>query len=252
MRYRPTISDNVADIAQHEKRQDMAPMGPVTVRQGEKGVVLRSADGRRVLGGLGTMADGSMSLAVDVFGAVQDIRNPINANRESITYLDDNTYKKRYLDDAFAFRDRQITDNRSSITFLDIERKKLWDTATNHEKQIKDNRSSITYLDNVKASNAALGVANGRIDTVDRKADRAQSTADSAWDRANRAQSSANSAQSTANSAWDRAGSAQSSASSAWSRAGDAISSASSAHARANAAYDLAQAAYAKASNPYA
>lgn len=208
-RYPPTLPANVTHLADVLKREASGPSGPMTVRAGEKGVVLRSADGKRVLGQLGTMPDGSMSLSVDVAGAVQDIRNPINEAEARITYLDGQRRD----------HDSRITANRSSITYLDSERRSMQASLNDHESRISANRSSVTWLDNNKASNSAVS----------------------------RAQSAADAAQSTANSAWSKADSAQDTGASALSRAAQGIASAGSAMARANSAYSLAEAAWNRA-----
>lgn len=130
------LPDNVRQIVDVVKREVAAGSGPVTFRAGEPGIILRSADGKSVVGRLGTMPDGSMSLAVDTRGAVQDIRNVMAADR-------------------------------ASITFLDQQRERLWATVEGHDARIAGNRSSITYLDNNKASNAALATEAARISYLD-------------------------------------------------------------------------------------
>lgn len=192
IRYTPTLPGNVSDLVDHAKRTDGARLGPTTIRAGEPGIVLRSADGTRVIGSLR-----NGSLEVNVRGAVQDIRNVFAEDRDSIDYLES---ERRKLWSTATNHEQRISDNRSSIGFLDQQREKLWSTVNNHESRIGANRSSITYLDNSKASNGALAVERGRISSLD-QSKASNSRVDGVAGTASAARSAASSAQSAADSA---------------------------------------------------
>lgn len=201
-RYPQALPDNIRDIVDAIVREARARPGPITVRAGEKGIVFRSADGKSKTGGITTSSDGKVSLLVDVFGAVQDIRNPINANRGSITDLDNSKATK----DALAVESGRITwldQTKASQAALNVESGRITylDQSKASQAALNVEAGRISGLDRDKASNSALAVERGRISTVDQKAD-------SAWDRAGTARSEAQSAQSSANNAWGRAGDA--------------------------------------------
>ena len=211
--YPPDQSDNVRQVNDAQNRQARARPGPITIRAGEPGIDFRSADGKRTEGGIRTSSDGKVSVVVDVFGAVQDIRNPINANRGSITDLDRTKASQAALNFE-ASRITHLDQTKASQAALNVESGRITWLDQNKASQAALNFEAgrISGLDRDKASNSALAVERGRISTVDQKADNA----------------------------WDRAGTARSEAASANSRAGDALASAATASAAAGIARSAA------------